>query len=287
MRRRRCIAAVPGRSISLVRQHGHLRSSAGLGVRDHACWSFDDREQFRRAGVAYLEDGRRLGQRLMYVGDCDADRLRDDLAELSDRDALMEAGWLSVAPLDAVYEIGAPADTAERLRGYDALVDDALANGYRGLRVMAEVSRLLAAPAGAAAHARWEAVADRYMEDRPLSALCGYDRRQITAEALADVACVHPLVHGPEHVSPLRLFAADGGLALEGELDFFSAPALARAIRACVAEPGETVLDLAGLRFIDVAGVQALEGERRALAAQGCRVVLRSAPPALRRLSRL
>jgi anti-anti-sigma factor len=49
----------------------------------------------------------------------------------------------------------------------------------------------------------------------------------------------------------------------------------------------ETVLDLDGLRFIDVAGVRALQDQRRALAAEGCRVVLRSAPPALRRLIRL
>lgn len=223
----------------------------------------------------------------MYVGDRGAERLRDDLAELSDRDALIEAGWLTVVPLDEVYEVGAPANTPERLRAYDALMDDALADGYRGLRVMAEVTRLLADPAGAADHARWEAVADGYMEDRPLSALCGYDRGVVAAEALADVACVHPLVHGPEHLSPFRLYAADGGLALEGEVDFFSAPALARAMRARVAEPGETVLDLGGLRFIDVAGIQALEGERRALAAQGRQVVLRSASPAVRRLSRL
>jgi anti-anti-sigma factor len=270
-----------------VRQHGHLTSAAGLGVRDHACWAFADRAEFLRAGVRYLDDGRRLGQRLLYVGDRDADRLRDDLAALADRDALMEAGWLSVAPLDQVYDIGAPADTAERLRGYDALVDDALADGYEGLRVLAEVTRLLADPAGAAAHASWEAVADRYMERRPLSALCGYDRGVLPEEALGDVARVHPLVHGPEHLSPFRLYAAGGGLALEGEVDYFSAPALARAIRAGVTEPGETALDLGGLSFIDVPGVRALEDERRALAEQGRQIVLRSAPPALRRLSRL
>src|SRR3954465_9488769 len=175
----RCIDAAGGRSIPPVRQHGHLRSAAGLGVRDHACWAFDDRDQFRWAGLAYLEDGRRLGQRLLYVGDRDAEGLRGDLAELSDRDALIEAGWLTVVPLDEVHEVGAPADTAERLRAYDVLVDDALADGYRGLRVMAEVTRLLADAVGAAAHARWEAVADSYMEDRPLSALCGYDRRVV------------------------------------------------------------------------------------------------------------
>src|SRR3954447_11607656 len=112
---RDCIAAAAGRSIRLVRQHGPLRSAAGLGVRDHACWAFDDRERFRRAGIDYLEDGRRLGQRLLYVGDGEADHLRDALAELSDRDELIEADGLTVVPLDAVYEIGAPADTAERL----------------------------------------------------------------------------------------------------------------------------------------------------------------------------
>jgi anti-anti-sigma regulatory factor len=54
-----------------------------------------------------------------------------------------------------------------------------------------------------------------------------------------------------------------------------------------VTEPGETALDLGGLSFIDVPGVRALEDERRALAEQGRQIVLRSAPPALRRLSRL
>ena len=270
-----------------MRQHGHLSTAAGLGVRDHACWAFDDRDAFIREGVRYLDDGRRLDQRLLYVGDRDPAGLLEDLAALADRDALIEAGWLSIVPLEEVEDVGAPADPEQRRQTYDALVEAALAEGYQGLRVLAEVTRLLADPAGAAAHASWEAMADRYMEDRPMSALCAYDRRIVAEQDLADVACVHPLVHSPEHLSPFRLYAAGGGLALEGEVDYFSAPALARAMRAGVTEPGETALDLGGLRFIDVAGVRALEGERRALGEQGREVVLRSAPPALRRLSRL
>lgn len=261
-----------------MRQRGLLSSAAGLGLNAHACWAFDDRREFLQAGLAYLADGRELGQRLVYLAGGDEASLRADLAGLPDRDTLFATGALQLAPLPPAAEL-APIDAAARLTAYEARIDEALGAGFTGLRFLADVTRLLSDPALWEAHRRWEATVDRLMVDRPLSALCGYDAEAVPAPILADIACLHPLVHAPEDFAPFRLYADDEGLALDGQVDYFGAEALGRLLDVSTDGADETAVDLDGLEFIDHAGIRAL-AER-----EGVRV--RNVPPAAARLTRM
>ena len=75
---------------------------------------------------------------------------------------------------------------------YDAATRRALATGYTGLRVVAEVSALAADPRPRLELVRWEHLADGYVvQGSGFTAMCVY-RSDLPAEALADVAVVAP-----------------------------------------------------------------------------------------------
>jgi hypothetical protein len=89
-----------------------------------------------------------------------------------------------------------------------------------------------------------------------------------TDQALADA--VHPAVHGTD--VPFRVYAEPDALMLDGQVDFFSADALRRAL---VGAGGDRPIDLAPLRFAD-------HHAARALAESGA--PLRGIPYSMRRV---
>jgi anti-anti-sigma regulatory factor len=241
-----------------VRQHGRLGTARGLGLNDHACWTFDDDAECRAAVVEFLDDGLRLGQRLIYVGADTVEKLRGDLQGLDDVESLLGRGALQTLSVAELRRRGEAFDAEARLAAYAAATDQALEDGYAGLRVAAAATELITDPASWDAHTRWESLADRYMASRPLAALCLYDRRELPDHALADLASVHPASHAPPTMVPFRVFSQPHALMLEGEVDYFSADALGRLLAMTPQDDGEVVLDLSGLGFVDHHGVMAL-----------------------------
>jgi anti-anti-sigma regulatory factor len=233
--------------------------------------------------TSYLADGRRLGQRLLYVGSSSEEELREELSGMRDAERLFADGVLGVLSLQGIFEHGQPIDPDAQLRVYGAATEGALKEGFTGLRVAAEVTQLVTEPATWEAHVRWETVADRFMASMPLSAMCCYDRRALPETIVSDLARVHPAVCGPESLVPFRIYA--GGerntLMLEGEVDFFSADDFDRLLAIATPDHGRAVLDLSKLGFIDQHGAMRL-AERT-----GGWLRLRNVPASTRRLCEL
>jgi DcmR-like sensory protein len=219
----------------MMREHGIVTAPDGLGLHGHACWAYSDDAELVRAAVEYLADGERLGQKLLYVGP-------EERLHLAPPD-------IEALPLSAFCELGRPTDSDQLLQVYAAATDQALAEGFTGLRVAADVTDLAVDPA---CHCRWESVADRFMAERPLSALCCYDRRRLAPEVVRDLCSVHPVAN--ESV-PFRIYATGDRLFLEGEIDYFSSDALERVLPLT---RGDGVLDLSGAGFIDHHGARIL-----------------------------
>src|SRR5579884_653691 len=82
-----------------------------------------------------------------------------------------------------------------------------------------------------------------------------------------------------------RQTGADGlTLTVRGEIDLGSAPALERELRHAESRARRIVLDLAGLEFIDSAGIHALIGAQERAAIHGHELVLTHVPAHARRL---
>jgi len=265
-----------------------VTSPTGLGLHGHACWLYADEREFHSGLLDFFADGIELGQRLLYVGTGGVEKLRGDLSGLPGLDDLLGAGALRIMPLESAYGAsGEGTDAIAQLAMYAAATQAALADGYRGLRVVGDVTALVLDPAHWAAHTHWECVADRFMARNPMAALCCYDRRAIADDVLADLACVHRSTNHAPAAVPFRLFAGREGLSLAGEVDSFSAPGLRRLLALATPPDSDLVVELDELEFIDHHGILAIAEHARALASDGHSLQIRGAPRSFDRLTEL
>jgi anti-anti-sigma regulatory factor len=268
-----------------VRAHGCIDSGSHLGTDGHACWIFDQQPEFVGAALEYLTDGLRAEQRIAYVGSEPVEEQRELLAPLGDVGGMIDGGALQLFELTDLYKMGEPVDADVQVATYLAAAAAAVADGYTGLRVAAQVTDLVAEPSTREAQVRWESIADRYCVSHPLSAFCGYQRGALPERLLGDLAAVHPASNQGYPAVPFHVFSDSGHVVLAGEVDFFSAPDFDRLLELACAD-GEVSLDLAALDFIDHHGLTVLAARTQRLAAHGdCAV--QNPPPVVDRLCEL
>ena len=175
-----------------VRAHGVLSGIPDAGTSDHVCWVYDDDAAFDLAVSEFLAGGLERGEQLLCVGERVIDSLRGQTSPVGDVDALIAGGILRTLTLAEAYEAAGPFAPENQLAYYDAATRSAIKAGYRGLRVIAEVSALAADPAVRPELVRWEHVADDYIaRGTGFTAMCAY-RAELAGEALADVAVGPP-----------------------------------------------------------------------------------------------
>ena len=210
-------------------------------VRDHVCWAYDDAAAFAERAHDFLAAGIAAGNQTWFVAETPVPALVESL----------HAPAFRFVALSSAYRTDQPADPAIRVTAFRHAAERAVAEGYRGLRVAADVTSLVRTPADLDAFARYEHLVDRYMTTAPVTGMCAFDRSQLGDRAIAELACLHPRTNTPEVL--FRLHAGAGATVLAGELDPSNtdvfAGALERADPPVVA--GEIVLDAAHLTFID------------------------------------
>jgi anti-anti-sigma factor len=267
-----------------VRAHGPADTPGNLGLSGHACWTYVDQPDLLRAALPFLAEGRRLGQRLMFVGGPSAEQLVREVEPLS---TMVAEGDLQVAPFDAIYPGGRRMSNEDQWNLYSTATDQALAEGCSGLRVVAEVTSL-AVGGEWPGQAAWETYADRLMANRPLAALCCFDRSALDDTALAAIACAHPVADSRlRTLAPWHLYGEEDALALSGEVDMFSADVLELLLRSGEGTCVEEVLDVTDLDFIDHVGMQVLQQHGARLRATGGRLTLRGESTAFTRVAEL
>lgn len=260
----------------ISRASGLVRSVRGLGVSDHICLDYDDPDDFRARLLEFLADGVALGQRIQYLGSSSAEELRSDLEELEGLDGLIERGAARIFCIGESAGDWRGLSAAQRVFNLASGTREALAAGFTGLRGVCEGSSLIGTPDQRDVCAQTEYLTDRFMTTNPLSSMCAY-RREVGQEPVAEMACLHPLIH--EDLAPFRLYAGPGGsLALCGEIDFACGRLFDKALERTLPLVLETQVDIdaSGLSFIDHRGLLTLERHAGML---GTSMVLRGLSP--------
>jgi anti-anti-sigma factor len=195
-----------------------------------------------------------------------------------DAEAAASEGRLTVLPLPESRPPEGPEGLAE-------MVDRALAEGYRGLRMSAEASAALTViPEDA--HSEVERSVDLLCRTHRLSALCQYDQARTVGDLLQDAASSH--AWGSIRQRALHIAQHDDRLALVGEIDLSNQEVLACALRAAADRmPGVLRLDLSQVDFLGAAGCHALHDGTIDFRAQGGRVQLIAPKPRIERVLRL
>src|SRR3954453_17530478 len=261
---RGCRSSVPG--MTALRQ---LASPTGLRPGDHVFWTFDGPSEFSAVVLSYLDEGRRLGEQLLLTG---ASRvpLLDALASLPERDEMLASGQLEVRCMTELVDPARGVGPVEGVESYRSEVAAALGRGRTGLRVAADVTTL--AQRGPVERRQlhvYERLADEMAATVALTALCLFDS-SLDEDVLRPLAVLHPDQHHGGRETLGCLCGRGPWLSLRGEVDFSIADAVLRAlVDLARGAPGEVVLDLADLEFLDVAGARMLASAVRLLGEVG------------------
>jgi ABC-type transporter Mla MlaB component len=223
-------------------------ASSAVRRGEHACCRLTHARDAERLSARFIHDGLQLGHRVMYLSD---DGPRPGGADVEAYSAT--EFYLCDGQFDVDRTLAALADVLAR----------ALREGYRGVSVTADMSWALS---GAS---RWEDVIEYEQrlaavgEDGTLRMLCRYEQMPLTAGAVRQVRAAHDVEISPELAPIVRAaelagarVLRNGALRLAGELDCDCAGTVAEVLGADLDR--ELRLDLADLRFVDVAGMRAL-----------------------------
>jgi anti-anti-sigma regulatory factor len=205
--------------------------------------------------------------------------MKAELTAIDGRDDALARGALAVVESRTMYDLSAPIDADALLTMYSAAVEQAIADGFAGIRVAADITCLVEDPARRRAHLQWEQLADRYMTEQPLAPLCMYDRRRVAD--FRSIEHIHPLA-GPDALMFSLHGTGPNRSALHGEIDALTAETLAEVLSTL--PDGDDAIDASALTFLDGRGAwvvqQALARRRDA----GRPLVLHDAPPLVQRV---
>ncbi|MEV0457603.1 MEDS domain-containing protein [Catellatospora methionotrophica] len=237
-----------------MRRSGFVDTVDGSVCHDHICWVFDTPEEFRQLSGRFLIEGLAAGQQVLYLEDA---ARKTELDHIEGFGSARHRGAADVQDL-AIYEAELLADPAAPARAFVRACQQAVADGYTGLRVAADVTSLVRDPGRAASFARYEHLIDTHMARHPLTGMCGFHRGRLSATTIAELACLHPLASNGS--TPLRLFStAQAGISavLAGEVDFYGRGLLHSALTRVDLTPigGEVIIDARELSFIDHQGL--------------------------------
>jgi|SRR5215472_1364005 len=266
-----------------MRVIGPVDSHRGFGPQDHSCWVHGDPRDYRPRLTEFFSEGLERGLRVAYLGSGNAEELREHLECFVDVGPPLTHEAIRIISFDEIYGAGEPVDPAEVIKKYAAATQEALTEGYRGLRISADVTDLVLAPEQQDAFARCEFLLERYSSRHPLSAMCEY--RLELGDAVTQFACMHAAV--PAGLTPFQVFACDdGAVGFLGEFDVACQSAFERALQRIQPAPDDSdlIFDMSAVRFMDHRALLALDSY-----AQKCQVpvFVRSMPPIVSRVARV
>lgn len=217
-----------------------------LRPHDHIGWVFDGPDAFAQVAKGFLTEGLELGERVVFVAANPAeDAYRGLAGAFAPRD-------LTVASIADIYGASGVVDAPGQRATFAATLEQALADGYTGIRVAADNTSLVQTPERYDAWVHWELVADRFMAENKVTGLCGFDRRSVDVNTLRHLVTLHPVSSAKEPVPQYRLFVDSHGLCLEGDVDDFAMRHLANALRV-IPKGTPAVVDVTRARLRDAA----------------------------------
>lgn len=160
------------------------RDSGSEGLSGHIGLAFDGRSEFEAIAISFLGAGRAKGEKLIFV--CDEPNPSAWPSEW------VASGALHLASIREVY--GSEVQADQQRRSFTSTLEEALKEGYSGIRVAADNSSLVTTPSQARAWMAWEVIADDFMAESPVTGMCGFDRKRLQPQFIRFITGIHPTV---------------------------------------------------------------------------------------------
>jgi MEDS: MEthanogen/methylotroph, DcmR Sensory domain len=210
---------------------------------DHMGWVYAGSSEFAALAVPYLTEGAALGEKLVYIAE------EPDPADLSQLVAVVDSGALQIASVAEIYGSTGVVDPPSQLATFMAMLADAKAAGYSGIRVAADNTSLVSDEKRMKAWIQWEIVADHAAAGQEVTALCAFSKDKVRDAMLRQIAAVHPLSSASGPVPHFRLFSDGEAMRIEGRVDAYAITQLWLALET-LPERADVVLDLTTARLM-------------------------------------
>lgn len=155
----------------------------------HVGWVFAGVPSFEGAVARFLAEGVPRGERLIFVA--------DDPAAARWPKALLDGGRLVVASVAETYGTQRVVDPKAQQRTFAEWLAGALDDGFSGIRVAGDNTSLIATPERLHAWVRWEGIADQFVAENPVTALCAFDRTRVETASISSVIDMHAVTRWP------------------------------------------------------------------------------------------
>jgi hypothetical protein len=237
-----------------------------------------------RIASTFIGHGLAAGDRLLYVTtDEQAGAVLQGLPGSGD-DAI-RAGQLLVRTFAEAYGTRRPDDLGTVADGFRAAAAQSRKDGFRGLRVAAQMDGLAPLLGSPEQVVSWERVSTALQREVGVSTVCLYDAGLVEAEHAALIAREHDGFAPETARQPLARFLAvhePWGLRVSGEVDVFNRDDLLQVLQARAAVTHRIDVDLEGLTFADVGSLARVRAVAASLPESGW-LNLRRVPDAIRR----
>jgi hypothetical protein len=166
--------------------------AGGFRQGQHICSLYETVEQQLAVAVGYIAEGLRQRERCLYVASSTAglDEFRQRLRGLDlEPEAAEGEGALVLRTSERAHLHGGRFDSERMLGMLNDCVEEALNDGFAGLRTCGDMSWLLGEPDGAHQVVEYEAVLNQFFRNVRALGMCQYDYRRLP-ERLIDGAAL-------------------------------------------------------------------------------------------------
>jgi anti-anti-sigma factor len=258
-----------------TRQARTLSALDALAGGDHVGWIVEQPGDFARLTALCLQQGASAGQKLFFFSPGPGGRPQLPIGD-----------GVSVLDPYVAFLRGGALDASVMYAGFRRETSKAIAEGYQGLRVVADMDWLLGPSPSSGQLVAFEQGLDAVAAETGATIVCAYRRESFPHRDLAGVMCVHPQQLGasPRDLGFRIWSSGEGRWHLAGQIDVRAAEAFPAAVRTAAQGRASLWLDCTQLRFIDAAGIRALGQVARGT---GISIQLHGASDTLRRCWKL
>lgn len=261
------------------------RSVGQMLPGDHAWFSYAGEEEREHIVGAFLRDGLRTSDKVIYITDADPRDL-PGLRTREDIEPFLRTGQLAVLPCAETCLTAGLFDPGLMAASLENVLARAEHEPFRGVRITADMTWAVRQASGTDRVLGSEARLDAAIAPSTTAmAICQIDRRSCTPDELAALRETHEVLVDADPdfddgVLTITRTFAPRGLRLKGELDSARHTVFGEALRAVTAQAGDVHLNVRDLRFVDLGALSMMANLAMRMAARG-RLVLDDASPDL------
>lgn len=234
-----------------------------LSHGEHSSFSFASRSEQMDTLGPFVHDGLARNERVLYVGDAaSGESLVTAFGSVAAR-ALAASQFIIEDPGDT-YMSGGHFDAERMLRHYSAVVRQALADGYAGVRIAADMRWAAEALDDINDLIAYEGTVDGVLGVEPAVVLCQYDRRVFDEVTLSAIEAAHQSrahanpIHESTHLRIERSYDPHG-LTVFGDIDIANRlPFRDALVDLCRSPETSKIIDLTQVGYMDAASIAAI-----------------------------